>query len=318
MISVYILTGFLGAGKTTVMNNLLQSFKHQKNTVIENEFGETSVDGHLINSNIESLFDLNNGCICCSLENELFEVLNQIATSKSLPDNVFIETTGIADVGEVISLFKTEIIKSKFELKKTICIVDSETIEDRINDILEAVRQIVMSDCIILNKTGFISQKYLVSVHKLISDINSTAPLITTKDGKIDVAILNEEKEQAKFKFKMQYSIKGREIKHSIKTITYKTQNEFNILELEFSMRIILQISREQIFRIKGFIKETHSNTKLLVQSAGKRLIIEPFGVWDEERPTSYLVFIGKDITDKAIERILKPSIKISKPVTEL
>jgi len=305
MTNVYILTGFLGAGKTTILNNLLESLKHQKNIVIENEFGETSIDGQLVNKNIESLFDLNNGCICCSLENELFDVLNQIATSKILPDNLFIETTGIADVGEVISLFKTEVVKSKFELKKTICVVDSETIEDRICEVAEAVRQIVMSDCIILNKIGLITKEYLVSVHKLISDINSTTTLITTEDGKIDEAILNEEKEQAKFKFKLQYPIKGRELKHSIKTITYKTQNEFDILELEFTMRLILQVNREQIFRIKGFIKDTHSQNKLLVQSAGKRLVIETFGEWEEEHPTSYLVFIGKDITDKAIERIL-------------
>jgi G3E family GTPase len=310
MINVYILTGFLGAGKTTVLNNLLDSLKHQSNFVIENEFGENSVDSYLFDRNTVQLYDLKNGCVCCSLEHELFEVLDQIVFSKKKPDNVFVETTGIADVGQLISLFKTDVVSSEFQLKKTICVVDCETIEDRIGEVSEVAKQLIMADCIMLNKTGFISKEYLVSVFNLICNVNKSATIIETVDGKVNIELLYEEKEKSKFRFRMQYPIKGRDLKHSIQTITFKTENEFDIKELEFSMRIILQINYEQIYRVKGFIKGKDSNTKFLVQSAGKRLLIEPHGLWEDEVPQSFLVFIGKDLTEKAIDRILRPSIK--------
>ncbi|MGX7835546.1 CobW family GTP-binding protein, partial [Campylobacter fetus subsp. venerealis] len=124
-IKVYLLTGFLGAGKTTVLNRFLEAKKDENNIVIENEFGKVSIDSHLVETSYDSLFELNNGCICCTLDDELAEVLASIIRSDNKPDNVFIEASGVADPGGIAALFTQKEVAVFFDLQQIICVVDA-------------------------------------------------------------------------------------------------------------------------------------------------------------------------------------------------
>ena len=309
-INVYLITGFLGAGKTTLLNHLLKSLEGSRNVVIENEFGKASIDGNLIAKQYSQLYELNNGCICCSLDEELYDVLNVLAFSEQRPDNLFIETTGVADAGTVAEIFKREDVGKVFKLKKVICIADAETVEDYITETEETIRQIVISDLIIINKINFVSPEYVAKLESLMNSLNPFAEIILSADGKISIdALEGERQEKTPDISEIEQNFKHTNV-HKIKTVTYKTENVYYRDYLMHALNVSLMIHYKQIYRIKGFVKFEGSNEKVLVQSTGKRLTFENYGTWEDDDPISELVFIGVGLEMAAVQRILRPAIK--------
>ena len=133
-IPVLIVTGFLGAGKTTLINNLLMRNRNVKIGLIENEFGEISIDARLISDyKPESILELNNGCICCSIFNEFAMALQELVKKHDHLEQLIIETTGIADPGPIIEpFFQDNDLKRLFELSGTICLVDAKNFKKQI------------------------------------------------------------------------------------------------------------------------------------------------------------------------------------------
>jgi len=309
-INVYLITGFLGAGKTTLLNHLLTGLQGTRNVVIENEFGKASIDGNLIAKQYSQLYELNNGCICCSLDEELYDVLNILAFNEQRPDNLFIETTGVADAGTVAEIFKREDVGKVFKLKKVICVADAETVEDYITETEETIRQIVISDLIILNKTSFVSPEYVIKLEGLMASLNPFAEIILSADGKISLDALEGDRQEKTENIAEVSSDFTHTNVHKIKTVTYKTENVYYKDYLMHALNVSLMIHYKQIYRIKGFVKFEGSNEKVLVQSTGKRLTFENYGIWEAEDPVSELVFIGVGLEMAAIQRILRPAIK--------
>ena len=309
-INVYLITGFLGAGKTTLLNHLLKSLEGTRNVVIENEFGKASIDGNLIAKQYSQLYELNNGCICCSLDEELYDVLNMLAFNEQRPDNLFIETTGVADAGTVAEIFKREDVGKVFKLKKVICVTDAETVEDYITETEETIRQIVISDLIIVNKTGFVSPDYVTKLESLMASLNPFAEITLSVDGKISLDALEGERVQKTENIAEINPNFTHTNVHKIKTVTYKTENVFYRDYLMHTLNVSMMLHYKQIYRIKGFVKFEGSNDKILVQSTGKRLTFENYGTWEDEDSISELVFIGVGLEMAAIQRILRPAIK--------
>jgi G3E family GTPase len=308
-ISVYLITGFLGAGKTTVLNHLLKSQQGQRNVVIENEFGKASVDGQLISKSYSDMYELSNGCICCSLDEELYDVLSMIAQSEQWPHNLFIETTGVADAGNVAAIFKREDVSKVFDLKLVICVADAETVEDYLDETNETIRQLVCADLIIINKTDFVSSEYALKLREMMSGVNPFAEVIFSGDGNIPANILALKRREEHASGSNEGVLMGVN-KHRITTVTYRTDNEFYKDYLLHTLNVSLMIHYRQIYRIKGFIKLEKSNEKILLQSTGKRLTLESHGTWETDEPISELVFIGVGLQTPAIQRILRPAIK--------
>lgn len=309
-INVYLITGFLGAGKTTLLNHLLKSLDGTRNVVIENEFGKASIDGNLIAKQYSQLYELNNGCICCSLDEELYDVLNVLAFNEQRPDNLFIETTGIADAGTVAEIFKREDVGKVFKLKKVICVADAETVEDYITETEETIRQIVISDLIVINKTNFVSPEYVIKLNNLMASLNPFAEIILSADGKISLDALEGDRQQKTENIAEINPDFTHTNVHKIKTVTYKTENVYYKDYLMHALNVSLMIHYKQIYRIKGFVRFEGSNEKVLVQSTGKRLTFENYGTWEDDDPVSELVFIGVGLEMAAIQRILRPAIK--------
>jgi G3E family GTPase len=310
-VDVYLITGFLGAGKTTVLNNLLKMMQGKKNVVIENEFGKASVDGSLITKSYSEMYELSNGCICCSLDEELYDVLSQIAFSPERPDNLFIETTGVADAGSVAAIFKREDVARVFHLKKVICIADAENVEDYLNETNETIRQLVSADVIVINKSGRVSDEYLLKLQDLMHTANPFASVELTADGTLSEHILVGIETQRTDQV-LDVDASGIN-KHKIVAVTYNTENEFYKEYLLHALNVTLMLHYRQIYRIKGFIKLAGSNEKVLLQSTGRALTLENCGEWGTDHPTSQLVFIGIGLQTPAIQRILRPAIKAIK-----
>jgi G3E family GTPase len=301
-IRTFILTGFLGSGKTTLLNHLLDTEKNRLNYVVENEFGKVSVDGALVAKNFNQLFELNNGCICCSLDGELVEVLAQLIQAEQQPDNLFIEASGVADAGQLASIFKRDDVMKYYHLQQVICMVDAENFEDRIEEIPEMYRQIVAADLVLINKCDLVQQAYLEDLKSIISDINPFAKIVRSEFGIFDLNILNE----TDLNFSRELVQEEVEAKpgHRMKSIAIEVPHEFERSQLYVSLSMTIFLHYHQIYRIKGFVKLKGEEKPVLVQSTGNKLTFTSYPE-QEKNPLLMLVFIGRDIERKGLERIL-------------
>lgn len=175
-IPVTIITGFLGAGKTTLLNQLIKGHPEKKFAIIENEFGEIGIDGGLIVGTDENIFELSNGCICCSLNEGFYETVGKLLDSEFEFNHLLIETTGIADPDSIIKAFLlSESIQLHFRIDSVICLADCANMEDLIDEQPEIRKQLVLADVVLLNKAETIQPGYLKELEKLIAGINPMA-----------------------------------------------------------------------------------------------------------------------------------------------
>ncbi len=175
---VTVLTGYLGAGKTTLLNRILSEDHGKRYAVIVNEFGEIGIDNDLIVGADEEVFEMNNGCVCCTVRGDLIRVLSGLMKRKGKFDAIIVETTGLADPGPVAqTFFVDDDVRARTELDSVTTVVDAKHLPLRLADSKEAVEQIAFADQIVLNKTDLVSEAELASVEAAIRRLNPLAPI---------------------------------------------------------------------------------------------------------------------------------------------
>ncbi|WP_334161187.1 CobW family GTP-binding protein [Phenylobacterium sp.] len=175
---VTVLTGYLGAGKTTLLNRILSEEHGRKYAVIVNEFGEVGIDNDLIVGADEEVFEMNNGCVCCTVRGDLIRVVQGLMKRKGGFDAIIVETTGLADPGPVAqTFFVDEDVRAKTQLDSVTTVVDAKHLPLRLKDSKEAAEQIAFADQIILNKTDLVSEAELAEVERAIRTLNPLAPI---------------------------------------------------------------------------------------------------------------------------------------------
>jgi G3E family GTPase len=185
-IPVTVLTGFLGAGKTTLLNRILTEQHGRKIAVIENEFGEVGVDNQLVIQSDEEIFEMNNGCICCTVRGDLLRILGRLMKRKDRLDAILIETTGLANPAPVAQTFFTDPeMKEQFRLDAIVTVVDAKHISLHLHDSPEAQKQVAFADVILLNKTDLISPAELDTLEKRIRSMNAVAKIHRTKNSEL-------------------------------------------------------------------------------------------------------------------------------------
>jgi len=187
-IPVTVLTGYLGAGKTTLLNRILSEPHGKKFAVIVNEFGEIGIDNELVVNADEEVFEMNNGCICCTVRGDLVRIIDGLMRRKGKFDAIIVETTGLADPAPVAqTFFMDEAVGAKTKLDAVITIADAKWLADRLKDAPEAKNQIAFADVILINKTDLVAPDELRELEARIRGLNPYARLHRTERAQIDI-----------------------------------------------------------------------------------------------------------------------------------
>ncbi|RZI61062.1 MAG: GTP-binding protein [Zymomonas sp.] len=185
-IPVTVLTGYLGSGKTTLLNRILSGDHGKRYAVIVNEFGEIGIDNDLIVESDEEIYEMNNGCVCCTVRGDLVRVVEGLMKRKGRFDGIIVETTGLADPVPVAqTFFMDEDVRAKTRLDAVVALVDALHLPLRLKDSREAEDQIAFADVVLLNKTDLVTPEELAKIEATVRAINPHAVIHRTQRAEI-------------------------------------------------------------------------------------------------------------------------------------
>ena len=192
-VPVTILTGFLGSGKTTLLNRILSEEHGKRIAVIENEYGEVGIDQGLVINADEEVFEMSNGCICCTVRGDLIRVLGNLMKRRDKFDYVLVETTGLADPGPVAqTFFMDDEIRNEFSLDGIVTLVDAAHIDQQLGHSDESSEQVAFADVLVLNKTDLVSDESLDILESRLRDMNRMARVVRSKQADVSIdTVLN-------------------------------------------------------------------------------------------------------------------------------
>jgi G3E family GTPase len=337
LIPATILTGFLGSGKTTLLKRVLSEAHGQKIAVVENEFGEENIDSDiLVSDTTENIIQMSNGCICCTIRDDLRATLQDLATKKRkgelVFDRVVIETTGLADPGPVAqTFFMDDEVAEQYLLDSILTLVDAKHAPQQLNDRQEARRQVGFADQIFISKADLVSEDELEALKHRLKHMNPRAPMKAVHFGDVaikDVFDLKGFNLNAKLDIDPDF-LKADDHDHGheghdhapgeacdhpshdhghghghhhhhdddVKSFVYRATRPFNPAKLEDFLGAVVQVYGPRMLRYKGVLDMQGTDRKVIFQGVHQLMGSDLGPAWAEgEERMSKMVFIGLDL----------------------
>lgn len=303
---VTVLTGYLGAGKTTLLNRILTEEHGQRIAVIVNEFGEVGIDHQLVINADEEIFEMNNGCICCTVRGDLIRIISHLMNQPDRFDHLVIETTGLADPAPVIqSFFVDEVMAKLTQLDAVVTVVDAKYIESHW-DSSEAQEQIAFADVVLLNKQDLVSAERMETLAQKVRGLNAIAAIHPTQNCNL---ALNKILGIQAFNLRQALSIDpellnedAHEHDSTIHSVAITQTGSIDSDKLNRWLYQLVQAKGADIFRLKGILDVDNEPRRFVCQGVHMTLDGRPGKPWQaDELRQSELVFIGRNLDEKSL-----------------
>ncbi|MBX2858688.1 MAG: GTP-binding protein [Cellvibrionaceae bacterium] len=305
-IPVTVLTGYLGAGKTTLLNRILTEQHGLRIAVIVNEFGEIGIDNQLVIGADEEIFDMNNGCICCTVRGDLIRIIGELMERREDFDYLLIETTGLADPGPVIqSFFVDDTLARRTQLDAVITVIDSRHINEHW-DSTEAQEQVAFADVIVLNKHDLVSAKALEELEQQVRGMNALATIHRAERCNIPLAtVLNVKAFDLKNALAIEPDFldeSAHEHDQSVFSVALRENGMTDSVRFNRWLYDLVQEQGANIFRLKGILNMDDEARRFVVQGVHMTLDGRPGKPWQAgETRRNELVFIGRDLDEEKL-----------------
>ena len=317
-IPVTIITGFLGSGKTTLLNHILSQQHNLKTAVLVNEFGEIGIDNELIIATEDNVVELNNGCICCTINKDLVKAVDKILNRPQKVDYLIVETTGIADPLPVALTFFGNNLREQTRLDSIITLADCENFSlDRFEHSEAAISQLACADVVLLNKIDLVEECLVDTIEKRIKGLREGIRVLRTTKAQVDLPlILSVGLFQSDRYFQPEEITRESDDKHQHHQHSAHLDND-HFISFSFESNRPLNIHKFQyfldnqlpdnVFRAKGFLWFQESPFRQIFHLSGKRHTITDHQ-WQEE-PKNQLVIIGQNLNTEELKRFLEACI---------
>ncbi len=306
---VTVLTGYLGAGKTTLLNRILTENHGKKYAVVINEFGELGVDNDLVVDTDEEVFEMNNGCICCTVRGDLIRIVGGLMKRPQKFDGIIVETTGLANPAPVAqTFFVDEDVKAKTRLDAIVTVVDAKHFLQRLEDSPEAADQVAFADVIVLNKLDLVTPDELAAVEARIRGINRYAEIHHATKGDVPI-----DKLLGLNAFDLQRVLANtpdflEEDAHThdehLTSVSFAVTKPLDADKFQAWISHILQSQGQNLLRTKGILSYKNEDRRFAFQAVHMIADGDFVAPWKpDEARTSRIVFIGRDLNRPALRR---------------